>query len=639
MNIDIQNKECKIMGIGELILPYITTNSNNALYLFSTTAQTLGALFGIVFSLTLVAIQLASQTYSPRLTTIFLRKKTTILFIGFYLSAIFYNIILLNAIPETNKFHLFEIFGFSFDFRWFILGSIVLSIISAFVMVFYIVDILKLLKPENIIKKLIKDIETEKVDNDFKAIIINKIKKILPYENTANILIDMKDDDLKLSIKSILPFENTLDKLIDMKDEYAIMTAIKYLEEYFSKYIKERKKIPFVDKVLLYIVNFMYERGILCLNRNLYCSVSNIIYFLSNIGISLGLNKNETNKEIRCIFDYNMNKIIDSIIQLDEKLIKDKMPEFKRDSHSNNNDLIELIKAPLMALGKLCNEIIKFNNKFDDHGILRIEKYLVDKAINSNEPIRAQTSFEQLLYITETISKNPQLMKTPLVLVRLKTNLDNISKVGISIAKKGYSDIRYIKILFDISRNILNNKEKETKYDKESYDIILHIIDEMLKSTIEFAIKNDDIFEMHKMKIFSEYDVLFEIVLIDLIENEISDDIILKNFEIFKKHNIEFLNDNIEHIVANFIKKCICLATISLSLGYNRFPNEIAEYLRELNKKSYEKFNKDIVEECLCEFDKTKSFLIIGTDTYRQVPIQGEILKHFNNFKKLYNEY
>lgn len=299
-------KSRKSVGVIEFIFSLITTDSNNALYLFSTTAQTLGALFGIVFSLTLVAVQLASQTYSPRLITLFLRDKWTKFFIGFYLFAIFYNVILLNAVPkEFSNFPLLGNFGLIVDFRWLILGSIVLSIISAFVMCWYIIYVLDLLKPENIVKRLIKDIKIEKVDNDL--------------------------NDVRISM---LPFEDAIKRLIEIEDEYTITVAINYLKDFLLNYYSKKRKIDIRDSIFLsHIMNIVYNVGVLCLNKNLYNSVTFSIYFLCEIGKFLLPKIKESYMSAEDnIFRHILIGIIETtsnfIVSIDEE-IKNKIPEFK----------------------------------------------------------------------------------------------------------------------------------------------------------------------------------------------------------------------------------------------------------------------------------------------------------------------
>jgi len=106
---------------------------------------------------------------------------------------------------------------------------------------------------------------------------------------------------------------------------------------------------------------------------------------------------------------------------------------------------------------------------------IKLKNILMNSACNSNNKIRVQTSFRQLLYIIEIISKNPQLAQ----LLPLDYYLFNIHNVGLTLANNGNITIEHIKIFFDISISIFNIIKIE-KYPYNGDDAIL-----------EYALKNN----------------------------------------------------------------------------------------------------------------------------------------------------
>ncbi|MDI6642415.1 MAG: DUF2254 family protein, partial [Elusimicrobiota bacterium] len=75
---------------------------DSARYMLSALAQAQAAIVAIVVSLTLVVVQLASQTYSPRTIRLFMKEKAFWTLLLLYGISIFYDLTLLNMLSNEN---------------------------------------------------------------------------------------------------------------------------------------------------------------------------------------------------------------------------------------------------------------------------------------------------------------------------------------------------------------------------------------------------------------------------------------------------------------------------------------------------------------------------------------------------------
>lgn len=172
-----------------LLIPILFWNFNNiryfdefeiapdsARYLLSALVQSLAAIIAIVVTLTLVAVQLAASAYSPRVIDIFKKDWVMwLLLVGYGLS-IFFGLFVLEMIG--GKYQSLGHWGVSLEsciFLAYLMG------IAAFAgLFFHIGNVIDLLKPENIIRKLSEDITRENVLKHIKSIKENEKDKTKP---------------------------------------------------------------------------------------------------------------------------------------------------------------------------------------------------------------------------------------------------------------------------------------------------------------------------------------------------------------------------------------------------------------------------------------------------------------------------
>jgi len=129
-------------------------NPNNAFYLLSTLAQAQAAIIAIVITLTLVAVQLSAQTYSPRVIDVFKGFADFWLIISLYGISIFVDIIVLYFVPENAQVN-YTSFNYIVNF------SIALAFSTFTVLIPYMWRTMDLLKPRSIIEELSSKIKKE----------------------------------------------------------------------------------------------------------------------------------------------------------------------------------------------------------------------------------------------------------------------------------------------------------------------------------------------------------------------------------------------------------------------------------------------------------------------------------------------
>jgi uncharacterized membrane protein len=81
------------------------TNLDDARTLLATIATALLTFTGVVFSITLVALQMASTQYSPRILRTFVRKPVTKLALSTFIATFVYSLTLLARVGATGKAH------------------------------------------------------------------------------------------------------------------------------------------------------------------------------------------------------------------------------------------------------------------------------------------------------------------------------------------------------------------------------------------------------------------------------------------------------------------------------------------------------------------------------------------------------
>ncbi|MBU2557026.1 MAG: DUF2254 domain-containing protein [Bacteroidetes bacterium] len=196
-----------LMAIGFVYMDQIYTFSQDGLGRFffvhsvdsarSILSTISGAMIGVagtVFSVTLVALTLASSQLGPRLIKNFMYVRLNQVVLGAYISTYLYCLIVLNAIQETN--------GFTFIPSLSILMAIIAAILNIILLIIFI-------------HQIAVSIQADKVISDISVFISNQVSQLFP-ENMG----DEPDTENDLAVDPIKSKYSTLTSLKSPKTGY-----------------------------------------------------------------------------------------------------------------------------------------------------------------------------------------------------------------------------------------------------------------------------------------------------------------------------------------------------------------------------------------------------------------------------------
>ena len=296
------------------------SNPNSARYLLSSLIQSQAAIIAIVVSITLIAVQSASSSYSPRVIEIFQRNADFYLLLLFYGFSIFYISGTLKIIPDENI-----IFFNQTALHTRINFTLVISFFTFTMLIPYILRILNLLKPSNIIQELAHDITKEKIiksTNTENKNVANPLVPILDiirssclrhdFETTRNGLKEIEQSLIYLfeselsepEIGSItLLFVNELESFgklsVDLKDDNSSKETVKVLQN-LNIFLIEKNHPKFIRRVNISLKSL----GIAALEKDLIKTSKEAINSINKVGkISMKINSEISDQSIILLKD------------------------------------------------------------------------------------------------------------------------------------------------------------------------------------------------------------------------------------------------------------------------------------------------------------------------------------------------
>lgn len=133
---------------------------DNERYLLSALIQSLAATIALVITLSLVAVQLAAQSYSPRIIKIYKNNPDMWILLGIYIITIFYGLGLLKSI---------EVGVTGINMEGAIFGAYFMGFFAFVCLVPYMLKTLDLLKPSRMIELLAEEITKENILNSLEG--------------------------------------------------------------------------------------------------------------------------------------------------------------------------------------------------------------------------------------------------------------------------------------------------------------------------------------------------------------------------------------------------------------------------------------------------------------------------------------
>jgi hypothetical protein len=146
------------------------TDANSARYMLSALVQSQAAIVAIVITLTLIAVQLTASAYSPRVIDIFKKNPDMWLLLGCYGISIFYGFIVLKRVEGAegefvSQSAIWSLGPISVSFEFCVSMAYWLGAFTFVALFPYMLDVIRLLKPESIIKRLTIEITKDKFLN------------------------------------------------------------------------------------------------------------------------------------------------------------------------------------------------------------------------------------------------------------------------------------------------------------------------------------------------------------------------------------------------------------------------------------------------------------------------------------------
>ena len=155
-----------------------TIDDTSARYLLSALVQSLAAIIAIVVTLTLVAVQLSASAYSPRVIDIFKKDWIMWLLLVWYGLSIFFGLFVLEMIG--GEYQNLGRWGVPLELCVFL--AYLMGIIAFAGLFLHIGNVINLLKPETIIKRLSGNITKENVLKHIESVKENKKDRTKPIE-------------------------------------------------------------------------------------------------------------------------------------------------------------------------------------------------------------------------------------------------------------------------------------------------------------------------------------------------------------------------------------------------------------------------------------------------------------------------
>lgn len=292
-------------------------SADSARYLFSSVAQCQAAIIAIVITITLVAVQLSAQTYTPRAIDIFIDSKAFWSLLTVYAVSIIYDVSVLPLIPPTSSDHpvtdLINLFSIgqiqlSISLDGLILIGLILFILTFLALFLFIKDIAKQLKPDEIVEKIAKDIDinllTTTIEDEKHEMYL------LPLTEICRRSIELRDDSLALKVVSEL--ELISKKVIDNRNFVGRDKPHESIEKIKKeKYFPEENHDKELDhQVVYHFVDIFSDLANSSLEKGSFTVFDSIMDSLGNIGVSVC--KKESNEAISLL---SILKEMDKIVQ------------------------------------------------------------------------------------------------------------------------------------------------------------------------------------------------------------------------------------------------------------------------------------------------------------------------------------
>jgi len=130
----------------------VPTDIDNARYFLSAMVQAQAAIITLVITLTLIAIQMASASYTPRVVDVMKKNPDVWYLLMIYIGAMSYGFIALKLVSDPDRFLVSSV--------------LVLGIYTFCILFLYMKDTIALLRPDTIVEMLVAEVHAENIHRE-----------------------------------------------------------------------------------------------------------------------------------------------------------------------------------------------------------------------------------------------------------------------------------------------------------------------------------------------------------------------------------------------------------------------------------------------------------------------------------------
>jgi hypothetical protein len=229
--------------------------------MLSALVQSQAAIVAIVITLTLIAVQLTASAYSPQVIDIFKKNSDMWLLLGCYGVSIYYGFIVLKLVEgaegeAVSQSAIWALGRFSISFEFCVSMAYWLGAFTFVALFPYMLNIIGLLKSENIIKRLAVEVTR---GNFLKAIgsevVVQKKGRVTIYRHRVDPIQPIVDI-IKGSIMKY-DFATTRVGLGELTDQMIELIESKEGDEFFNSMVSDRfcEHLEYVSKVAIGIMD------------------------------------------------------------------------------------------------------------------------------------------------------------------------------------------------------------------------------------------------------------------------------------------------------------------------------------------------------------------------------------------------
>lgn len=261
-----------LLGVPSLFgKDFVPTDLDNARYFLSAMVQAQAAIVTLVISLTLIAIQMASASYTPRVVDVMKKNPDMWYLLIIYVSAISYGFFSLKIVSGLDRFLISSV--------------LILGIYSFIILFLYMKHTIALLRSDSVVQMLVSEINADNIHQEgWKKELDDDIMQ--PVFDIVHSSINRYDVTTTRTGLNALS-ERLLEIFATFKNKIREENA-KDVAEYFCKHIKRSALIAFKnedEEILREIIDVLKHFGTGTVNMELEKATSIVAEALEEVGI------------------------------------------------------------------------------------------------------------------------------------------------------------------------------------------------------------------------------------------------------------------------------------------------------------------------------------------------------------------